>query len=91
MKKCSVQNCKKKADYRVMLYDVYLPPCETSVFIEQDHTCPFICANHMAENEKKAEGTREARGFVSYPYTNKHLALGFTIYLPLDLTTIETV
>lgn len=78
---CSVSSCNKQADYEVILYDVY--PDDEDVFFERDMTCPFLCAEHMAENELKATGIREPRGEVRYPYSNQHNAQGFTIYRPL--------
>lgn len=38
----------------------------------------------MIENEQEAKGLRKPRGSVSYPFSNKHHAQGFTIYRPLD-------
>ena len=82
MEQCSVKGCTQNADYRVILYDVYMD--EQEVFFEQDSTCPFLCAAHMTENERRAKGVREPRGDVAYPYTNQQGAQGFTIYQPLD-------
>jgi hypothetical protein len=82
MNQCSVKNCTRKADYRVILYDVYVN--EEEVFYENDFTCPLLCASHMAENERQARGVRKPRGDISYPYTNQQGAQGFTIYQPLD-------
>ncbi len=48
-----------------------------------DHTCPYICKGHAAENELEAEGERRPRGDTIYPYTNLDLAQGFIIYRPL--------
>jgi hypothetical protein len=79
--KCSVEGCNSNADYEVVLYDYYSYVKET--FYEQDFTCPFICEKHMLENEKKAIGERRPRGYVSYPYTNKHHALGYSKYNPI--------
>ena len=84
MNQCSVKNCTRKADYRVILYDVYLYPHQEEVFFEQDTTCPFLCTAHMAENERQAKGVRQPRGETSYLYTNQQGAQGFTIYQPLD-------
>ncbi len=81
MEKCSVRGCENTASVRVVLYDVY--PLDGSVFFEEDHTCPRLCEQHLLENEEKASGTREPRGAVRYPYSNKHGAQGFTIYQPL--------
>lgn len=79
--KCSVPGCSSAAEYRVMLYDFY--PRIADVFIQQDHTCPFICREHADKNERDAHGERRPRGSVGYPYTNQEGAQGFTIYLPL--------
>ena len=49
--KCSVLECSRDAVVEVILYDVY-PNGE--VFFEQDRTCPYLCAKHVAENEASA-------------------------------------
>ncbi|MGE7091194.1 restriction endonuclease [Lysinibacillus sp. NPDC048646] len=79
--KCSVTDCNKKANYEVYLYDYYREFNEE--FFEQDYTCPFICEEHMHLNEKNASGNRRPRGYVSYPFTNKHGAQGYTRYQPV--------
>ncbi len=81
MSECSVKNYEKEANYRVFLYDVYFTG---GVFLKQDHTCPNICDTHLIENEKQAKGERKPRGITHYPFTNKHGAQGFTVYLPLE-------
>lgn len=78
---CSVNDCQNVAEYEVVLYDFYSHLNQT--FYEQDLTCPFICEKHLEENEKYAAGKREPRGIVSYPYTNKHKAQGYSKYNPL--------
>jgi hypothetical protein len=91
-KMCGVDGCTRQADYEVILYDMYLnsvldvEQLETvsTVFYERDYTCPFLCWQHMAENEEQATGVREPRGDMQYPYSNRHGAQGFTIYKPLD-------
>ena len=50
---CSVKDCGKKADVRVILYDVYRDVPD--VFFEQDYTCQFLCFSHMAQNEAGAK------------------------------------
>jgi hypothetical protein len=82
MKKCNIRGCKKPAEFEVILYDVY--PYNQHVFFERDFTCPFLCGEHMVENETNGSGTREPRGFVRYPYSNQENAIGFTIYRPLN-------
>jgi hypothetical protein len=80
MPKCSVEDCGKDADCEVILYDIY---SEGTVYFERDYTCPYLCTEHVVENEKQARGDRRPRGCVQYPHSNKHGAQGFTIYKPL--------
>ena len=79
---CSVERCTRPAEYEVYLYDYY--PSDDKEWMEQDFTCPFLCETHMLENEDKAEGHRRPRGIVSYPYTNKHVAQGYSKYAPIS-------
>jgi hypothetical protein len=78
---CSIENCIRPADYEVILYDFYSSINET--FYEQDHTCPFICSEHMNENELRARGERLPRKSCIYPYTNQAGAQGYTKYAPI--------
>lgn len=78
---CAVEGCRNAAEFEVYLYDFY--PSYNEEFFEQDYTCPFLCGAHMEENEARAEGVREPRGYVNYPYTNQHDAQGYTKYAPL--------
>lgn len=78
---CSVPNCKNLADYEVVLYDFYAYMNQT--FYEQDYTCPFICQNHLDENEQLSKGERRPRGSVRYPFTNRHYAQGYSKYNPI--------
>ena len=80
---CSVSGCAEPAEYEVYLYDYYPHKHHDPEFFEQDFTCPFLCKAHMEENEAKAEGERSPRGFVQYPYSNRHMAQGYTKYAPL--------
>jgi len=79
--KCSVDGCDNDATCEVILFDVYMH--NGSVFFERDFTCPYLCSQHVLENEKGAQGERRPRGDVLYPFTNKNNAQGFTIYRPL--------
>ena len=78
---CCVEGCRNDATCEVILFDVYIPGGE--VFFESDCTCPFLCAEHLVENEKGAQGERRPRGEVKYPHTNQNGAQGFTVYRPL--------
>ena len=51
--KCAVKGCNQDAYVEVILYDVY--PERKTVFFERDFTCPYLCANHMAQNETGRE------------------------------------
>ena len=81
---CRAPDCMRIATVEVILYDVYLYGRDADVFFEQDFTCPFLCSEHVLENEKKMQGTRAPRETTYYPFTNRHGAQGFTIYRPLD-------
>jgi hypothetical protein len=85
---CSVPGCVNHADFEVFLYDYYSPPINEE-FFKQDYTCPFICESHMIENEQKAIGLRKPRGIVTYPYTNRHFAQGYTKYQPISKQHLE--
>jgi len=80
---CGVRKCTRIAHFEVILYDVYTDIGD--VFFKQDEICPYICRDHMTENEEKASGVREPRGHIHYPFTNEYSAQGFTIYRPLDI------
>ena len=81
--RCSVDGCDRPAEYEVYLYDYYPFVEEEHEFFEQDFTCPFLCEQHMRENEERADGIRRPRGVVRYPYSNKHVAQGYTKYAPV--------
>ena len=78
--KCAASGCSNDADVEVRLYDLYLYHDRADVFDQRDFTCPFLCAEHVAENENTAVGVRKPRGFVQYKYTNRHSAQGFSTY-----------
>jgi hypothetical protein len=79
---CSVDGCTTPAEVEVILYDVYLADLR-EVYFQRDRTCPYLCAEHMAENEAGCVGERKPRGRTVYPFTNRNGAQGFTIYRPL--------
>jgi hypothetical protein len=83
VRKCCVDGCDKDATVEVMLYDAYGPG---DVFLEQDFTCPYLCQEHALENESASVGERRPRGYVQYPYSNRELAQGFTVYRPVVST-----
>jgi len=80
--KCCAPTCTRMAEFEVFLYDVYRHNNEE--FYEQDYTCPFLCEEHMRQNEVLAVGNRVPRGYVRYPYSNQHGAQGYTKYSALD-------
>lgn len=81
---CYVEDCRADACFEVFLHDEYV---DGVVFHEQDFTCPFLCATHKDENERAAKGIRGPRQVVDYPHTNKHRALGWSVYVPLPTRT----
>lgn len=81
-RRCSAVDCDHPAEFEVYLYDYY--PSENEEFFEQDFTCPFLCCEHMEENERRAKGDKRPRGYVEYPFSNGHGAQGYTKYAPLS-------
>ena len=85
---CSVSGCRKLAEYEVIFYDFYVKSGEP--FYMRHDTCPFLCADHVRENELRAkvigkpetEGARTYRSAMDYPHT-KSDGQGFVIYSPL--------
>lgn len=80
---CAAPNCTAPATVEVYLYDVYANSTG-EVFSEIDTTCPFLCAEHVKQNEVGAKGERKPRGTIEYPFSNANGAQGFTIYRNLD-------
>ena len=85
---CAAPGCSRAAEYEVILYDFY--PADGAVFFERDLTCAFICRLHAIENEARAQGVRQPRGVVEYPYTNRNHAQGLTIYRPVPEAPLTT-
>lgn len=83
---CSVVGCKNQADYEVIFYDYYTGL--NHVHFEQDYTCPFICDEHMQENEAMSRGVRQPRGDIDYPYSKKLGGQAYTKYLPAKFLEI---
>jgi hypothetical protein len=79
--KCSVPGCARDATVSVRLFDVYP---DGMVFNQEDFTCPFMCQEHVRQNEAQAVGERKGRGNVTYPHSNREGAVGFTVYDPLS-------
>lgn len=53
--RCAAEGCDRDAHVEVILYDIYeLPGGTAEVFLEQDFTCPYLCSNHLHENETRA-------------------------------------
>lgn len=79
--RCSVDGCPALAAYRVLLYD--FDPVEGAIRFAPDETCPYLCREHAAENERHADGERGMHARITYPHTNRDGALGVSIYLDL--------
>lgn len=84
---CSINECFQLANYEVYLYDYYAPPINQE-FMEPDFTCPYICEHHMNVNEKNAIGKKAPRSSVTYPYSNRNKAQGYTKYVPINKSSI---
>jgi hypothetical protein len=85
---CSVSGCSEEAKYEVIFYDVYLDLPDVDVFYERHESCPYLCQQHLNENERELETDldnrkcREYRGMLTYRHTQSH-GQGFVIYRPL--------
>lgn len=87
-RECSVRGCRKSADYEAIFYDVYLHLYgDVRVFYQAHESCPFICQEHLNENERNAKTSlanprwRAYRGSVQYPHSHSS-GQGFVIYRP---------
>jgi hypothetical protein len=69
-----------------MLYD--FDPAEGAVRFVRDETCPYLCLEHAADNERHARGERGVHGRVAYPHTNRQGEPGFSIYLDLPAADV---
>jgi hypothetical protein len=81
---CSVPGCTSDAAAEVRLFDLYDFPDGVEIFDKQDYTCPYLCSEHVAENERGAIGTRAPRHVTRYPFSNRNGAQGVTTYRPLE-------
>ncbi len=59
---CSVPACERDAVVEVILYDVYLDGNDRfhDVFYAEDETCPYLCYEHLQENENRCRELRES-------------------------------
>lgn len=80
--RCAVEGCPNLAAYEVAHYDFDV--AEGAIVFEPDESCPTICVEHAIENERRAVGDRRPGGLVEYPYTNRRVAPGLTIYRQLQ-------
>jgi len=81
---CAVPECTREAAVEVRLFDLYDLPNGIKIFDAQDYTCPYLCHEHVAENERGATGTRAPRDVTRYPFSNQHGAQGVTTYRPVE-------
>ena len=75
---CAVNGCQSSAEVEVFLYTVH---GSGEVFIAADSSCPYLCREHVADNERRSAGDR--RGGTFYPHTNQSNTRGVSVYLPL--------
>jgi hypothetical protein len=84
MPQCSVARCDAPADYEVQ--EVRVTPYPDEVLQMRDPVCPYLCEEHMRENEERSTGviTYHSGDKVEYPYTHKRLNSGWSEYEPLE-------
>jgi hypothetical protein len=87
---CAVPGCTKGAAVEVRLFDIYSLPGDVEIFDQQDSTCPYLCEEHVAENERRAIGTRAPRDLTRYPFSNRHGAQGVTTYRAIKKEVVST-
>ncbi|MFJ1470124.1 hypothetical protein [Massilia orientalis] len=87
---CAVHGCTRDAAVEVRLFDLYERTDGVRIFDQQDYTCPYLCDEHVAENERGAIGTRAPRDITQYPFSNQHRAQGVTTYRPVEKEAIST-
>ncbi|MBI2426895.1 MAG: hypothetical protein HYV34_03525 [Candidatus Kerfeldbacteria bacterium] len=73
----------------MILYDYYIQLGE--VFFKQDFTCPWLCQQHVDENERRARGDRKPRGITHYPHTNREGAQGMSLYFPINEEEVDEI
>jgi hypothetical protein len=86
-RRCSVEGCPSLAALEVMRY--HLDPGEGAVRFERDPDCPYLCLEHVRDNERRAEGERALHGYVTYPHTNRDRRPGLSLYLDLRTTDVD--
>lgn len=87
---CAVPGCSRGAAVEVRLFDIFDLTHGIKIFDAQDYTCPYLCHEHVAENERGAIGTRAPRDVTRYPFSNRHVAQGVTTYRPIETRTEST-
>ena len=78
---CSAPGCSRPATVRVFLNDYYGHGID---FHEVDFSCPYLCDEHMKQNEAEATGFRRE---CKYPFTKwggKRAVEGWTTYENID-------
>jgi hypothetical protein len=87
---CSAPGCTRDAAVEVRLFDLYDVSDGVEIFDKQDYTCPYLCTEHLVENERRAIGTRAPRDVTRYPFSNRHGAQGVTTYRPVEKNAVST-
>lgn len=81
---CAVQGCGRHAEFEVFVHGFSFYTHDKGGILDyQDSTCPFLCREHMIENEERASGPRRWDSDTRYPHTKKDRGSGYTTYLPI--------
>lgn len=75
---CSVDGCNNIAEYAVLVFKKYK---YGAISYQIDETCPYICAEHLKENELFNEKSSNNK----YKYTNKNNKEGYNKYFKLEI------
>ena len=81
--KCRVYGCSSIADYKVetIWFGPYPEEVERH---EMDEHCPYICHEHMLQNEESRVQDNMYIHWFKYSYTKPDDRRGWSTYLPLD-------
>jgi hypothetical protein len=96
--RCSAADCTAQAWYEVFLYDVYYDDLERYArspggdpneriwlpFMEQDYTCPYLCEEHLIENEMGCRISEDFKEEDVAPLRDEHgfISVGDLLALP---------
>lgn len=80
--RCQVDGCNNTAEYAVFVVNTNKYGAKS---YKEDNTCPYICSEHLIENEKSKAEIKNKKNYIKYLYTNKNYEYGYTQYFKLQI------